>query len=197
MKPEVRMRMYIHMSATHIRGPGAYMHQRGLHLLGTAPPMPPPPLVQSLPEPPLFPGCGRRAYVAGGRGLHAPLEQHGDVQPRQGGQRKSTRASKPQDSVHTCARHAHIAMHAANQHRKSDMQYRASIALGTGRLCHVKCLRFAGSETVALDLRTQVSANTSASLSPRSAPWKGSSRRLDHLRTTSRSSACKCFRLSG
>jgi hypothetical protein len=81
------------------------MHQTDLHLLGTVPPMPPPPLLQSLPEPPLIPGCGRRAYVAGGKGLHAPLEQHGNVQPRQRGQRKSARASSttPQDSMHACA----------------------------------------------------------------------------------------------
>ena len=54
------------------------------------------------------------------------------------------------------ARHAHLAMHSAKQHRKPGMQYRASIALGTGRLRHVKCSRLAGSETFALDLRTQV-----------------------------------------
>ena len=66
----------------------------------------------------------------------------------------------PRNSLHTCARHAHIGMHSATQHRKPGMQYRASIALGTGRLRHVKCSRLAGSETFALDLRTQVSANT-------------------------------------
>ena len=44
--------------------------EMSLHLLGTAPPIPPPPLLQSLPEPTLIPGCGRRAYVAGGEGLH-------------------------------------------------------------------------------------------------------------------------------
>ena len=75
------------------------MHQIGLHLLGTAPPMPPPPLAQSLPQPPLVPGCGRRAYMAGWEGLHAPLEQHGNVQPRQGGQLKSAQASKHQQNA--------------------------------------------------------------------------------------------------
>ena len=111
------------------------MHQIGVHLLGTAPPMPPPPLVQSLPEPlreshvysftfakrpqlgtkpksninslnpggekttPLFSGCGLRAYVAGGEGLHAPLEQHGNVQPRQGGQLKSAQSSRHQQNA--------------------------------------------------------------------------------------------------
>jgi hypothetical protein len=44
------------------------MQQTDLHLLGTAPPMPPPPLLQSLPEPSLIPGCGRRDYVAGWEG---------------------------------------------------------------------------------------------------------------------------------
>ena len=43
--------------------------------------MPPPLVSQSLPDPPLFPGCGPKAYVAGGEGLHAPLEPHGNVQP--------------------------------------------------------------------------------------------------------------------
>ena len=33
-------------------------------------------------QPPLVPGCGRRANMAGGEGLPAPLEQHGNVQPR-------------------------------------------------------------------------------------------------------------------
>ena len=75
------------------------MHQTDLHLLGTAPPMPPPPLLQSLPEPPLIPGCGRMAYVAGWEGLHAPLEQYGNVQPRQRGQQKSPRASKHQQNT--------------------------------------------------------------------------------------------------
>ena len=75
------------------------MHQSGLHLLGTAPPRPPPPIAQSLPQPPLVPGCGRRAYMAGGEGLHAPLEQHGNVQPRQGSQGKSTQSSKHQQNA--------------------------------------------------------------------------------------------------
>ena len=75
------------------------MHQIGLHLLGTAPPMPPPPLAQSLPQPPLVPGCGRRANMAGGEGLPAPLEQHANVQPRQGGQSKSARATKHQQNA--------------------------------------------------------------------------------------------------
>ena len=70
-----------------------------LHLLGTAPPMPPPPLAQSLPQPPLVPGCGRRANMAGGEGLPAPLEQHANVQPRQGGQSKSARATKHQQNA--------------------------------------------------------------------------------------------------
>ena len=51
----------------------------------------------------LFPavagGCGRRAYMAGGEGLHAPLEQHGNVQPRQGGQLKSAQSSKHQQNA--------------------------------------------------------------------------------------------------
>ena len=86
------------------------MHQTDLHLLGTAPPMPPPPLLQSLPEPPLIPGCGRMAYVAGWEGLHAPLEQYGNVQPRQRGQRKSARASKHQQNTakqYACMRAIH------------------------------------------------------------------------------------------
>ena len=109
-----------HMRATEIRGSPAKacrhtciahnMHQTDLHLLGTAPPMPPPPLLQSLPEPPLITVCGRRAYVAGGEGLHAPLEQHGNVQPRQRGQRKSSPASKHQQNTarqHACMRAMH------------------------------------------------------------------------------------------
>ena len=72
------------------------------HTTGTAPhgpPMPPSPLLQSLPEPPRVPGCGRRAYVAGGEGLHAPLERHGNVQPRHGGQRESAQSSKHQQNA--------------------------------------------------------------------------------------------------
>ena len=80
-----------------------------LHLLGTAPPMPPPPLWQSLPEPPLIPGCGRRANMAGGEGLHAPLEQHGSVQPRQHGHRKSSASKHQQNTArqHACMRAMH------------------------------------------------------------------------------------------
>jgi len=72
----------------------------------TAPPIPPPPLSQSLPEPSLIPG----SYVAGGEGLHAPLEQHGYVQPRQRGQRKSARESKHQQNTarqYACTRTMH------------------------------------------------------------------------------------------
>ena len=65
----------------------------------TAPPVPPPPLAQPLPKPPPIPGCGRRAYMAGWEGLHAPLEQHANVQPRQGGQSKSARATKHQQNA--------------------------------------------------------------------------------------------------
>ena len=134
--------------------------QTDLHLLGTAPPMPPPPLLQSLPEPPLIPGYGRRAYVAGGEGLHAPLEQHGNVQPRQCGQRKSARASKhQQNTARQYACNAHIAMHSAKQHRMLGMRYKASSALGTGRRCHVKCSRRPGLYISALDLRPPVRAN--------------------------------------
>ena len=75
-------------------------------------------------------------------------------------QEQASISRTPQSSLHTCARHAHIVMQSATHHRKPGMQYRASIAVGTGRLCHVKCSRLAGSETFALDLRTQVSANT-------------------------------------
>ena len=57
------------------------------------------------------------------------------------------------------ARHAHIAMHSAKQHRKPGMRYRASLALGKGRLCHAECSCRPGSDTSALDLRTQVRAN--------------------------------------
>ena len=39
------------------------------------------------------------------------------------------------------ARHAHIPMHSAKQHRMPGMRYKASSALGTGRLCHVRCSR--------------------------------------------------------
>ena len=37
--------------------------------------------------------------MAGGEGLPAPLEQHGNVQPRQGGQSKSARATKHQQNA--------------------------------------------------------------------------------------------------
>ena len=50
-------------------------------------------------QPPLVPGCGRRANMAGGEGLPAPLEQHANVQPRQGGQSKSARATKHQQNA--------------------------------------------------------------------------------------------------
>ena len=65
----------------------------------------------------------------------------------------------PQDNMHTCARHAHIAMHSAKQHCEPGMQYRASRALGTSRSIHAErsCRPCRG--TAALDLRTQVRAN--------------------------------------
>ena len=65
----------------------------------------------------------------------------------------------PQDSMHTCARHAHIAMHSAKQHRKPGMQYRASRAVGTSRFIHAECSCRPCRGTAALDLRTQVRAN--------------------------------------
>ena len=37
--------------------------------------------------------------MAGGEGLPAPLEQHANVQPRQGGQSKSARATKHQQNA--------------------------------------------------------------------------------------------------
>ena len=49
-------------------------------------------------QPPLVPGCGRRANMAGGEGLPAPLEQHGNVQPRQRGQRRFAGANKQQQN---------------------------------------------------------------------------------------------------
>ena len=108
-------------------------------------------------QPPLVPGCGRRANMAGGEGLQAPLEQHGNVQPRQRGQRRSARANKQQQNyAGTRAMHTWECI----QQNNIGMQYKASIALGTGRLCHVKCSQRPDSETSALDLRTQVSANT-------------------------------------
>ena len=37
--------------------------------------------------------------MAGGESLHAPLEQHGNVQPLQGGQLKSAQSSKHQQNA--------------------------------------------------------------------------------------------------
>ena len=68
-------------------------------------------------------------------------------------------AAEHRKTVCMQARHAHIAMHSATQHRKPGMRYRASIALGKGRLCHAECSCRPGSDTSALDLRTQVRAN--------------------------------------
>ena len=80
------------------------MHQTDLHLFGTAPPMISTSSVQSLPEPPLIPGCGQRAYVAGGEGLHAPLEPHGNVQPAnvvsENRHEQASSSRTPQNSMH-------------------------------------------------------------------------------------------------
>jgi hypothetical protein len=51
------------------------------------------------------------------------------------------------------ALHAHITMHSAKQHRMPGMRYKASSALGTGRLSHVKCLCRLGRYISSLDLR--------------------------------------------
>ena len=133
------------------------MHQTDLHLLGTAPPMPPPPLLQSLPEPPLIPGCGRRGRPA--RTTRTAWQRA--APPAWSAKIGTSKQASAEHRTTVCmhARHAHIAMHSAKQHRKPGMRYRASIALGTGRLCHAECSCRPGSDTSALDLRTQVRAN--------------------------------------
>ena len=64
----------------------------------------------------------------------------------------------PQDSMHACAPCTHSNAFSKTT-TQAGMRYRASIALGTGRLCHAECSCRPGSDTSALDLRTQVRAN--------------------------------------
>ena len=54
-------------------------------------------------------------------------------------------SAEHRETVSMHARHAHIAMHSAKQQRMPGMRYKASSALGTGRLCYAKCSRRPGS----------------------------------------------------
>ena len=74
-------------------------------------------------------------------------------------------AAEHRKTVCMQARHAHIAMHSAKQHRHRmpGMRYKASSALRTGRLAHAKCSRRPGLYISALDLRRQVRASALAS----------------------------------
>ena len=133
--------------------------QTDLHLLGTAPPMPPPPLLQSLDEPPLTSGCGRRAYVAGRRG--GPARTTRTRSPTsvvsENRHEQASISRMPQDSMHACAPCTHSNAFSKTT-SQAGMRYKASSALATGRLCHAKCSCRPGSDTSALDLRIQVRA---------------------------------------
>ena len=95
-----------------------------LHLFGTAPPIPPSPLVQSLPEPPLIPGCGRRVRPA--------------LTPEIGKTRQAS--AKHRKTVCMHAQHAHTSVHAgkATVHAGHALQSKQCIT-GRPRLassCH-------------------------------------------------------------
>ena len=138
------------------------MHQTDLHLLGTAPPMPPPLVSQSLPSLLFFPAvAGGPTWPEGKACTHHSNRMATCSPPTWSAKIGTSKQASAEGCETVCmhARHAHIAMHSAKQHRKPGMRYRASIALGTGRLCHAECSCRPGSDTSALDLRTQVRAN--------------------------------------
>jgi hypothetical protein len=151
------------------------MHQTDPHLLGTAPPMPPPPLLQSLPEPPLIAGCGQRAHVAGGgptwpEGKACTHHSNGMATcspPTWSAKNGTSKQSSAECRKTVCmnARHAHAAMLSAKQHghRMRACVTKASSALRKGRLAHAKCSRRPGLYISALDLRRQGRANALAS----------------------------------
>ena len=140
------------------------MHHTDLHLLETAPPfhLPPPLAVPSRNSHLLFPAVARGPTWPEGKACTHHSNRMATCSPPTWSAKIDTSKQASAEGCETVcmhARHAHIAMHSAKQHRKPGMRYRASIALGTGRLCHAECSCRPGSETSALDLRTQVRAN--------------------------------------
>ena len=109
------------------------MHQTDLHLLGTAPPMPPSPLFCS--PFPLTTSCSRLwpEGLRGRRGRPARTTRTAwqrAAPPRWSAKIGTSKQASAEHRVTLCmhARHAHIVMHSTKQHRKPGMRYRASIA---------------------------------------------------------------------
>jgi hypothetical protein len=147
------------------------MHQTDLHLFGTAPPMPPP-LSTSCRSPfptlLLFPAvAGGPTWPEGKACTHHSNSMATCSPPTWSAKIGTSKQAAAQHRKTVCmqARHAHIAMHSAKQHRHRmpGMRYKASSALRTGRLAHAKCSRRPGLYISALDLRRQVRASALAS----------------------------------
>ena len=138
------------------------MQQKDLHLLGTAPPMPPPPLLRPFPSSLLFPAVAGGPTWPEGKACTHHSNGMATCSPAnvvsQNRHEQASISRTPQNSMHACAPCTH-----SNAFTKTashaGMQYKASSALGTGRLCHAKCSCRPGCDTSALDLRTQVRAN--------------------------------------
>ena len=145
------------------------MHHTDLHLLGTAPPMPPPPLLCSpFPILLLVPAVARGPTWPEGKACTHHSNRMATCSPPTWSAKIGTSkqaSAEHRKTVFRHAPHAHIARHSAKQHRHpmSGMRYKASTALRTGRLAHAKCSRRPGLYISALDLRRQVRASALAS----------------------------------
>ena len=146
------------------------MHQTDLHLLGTAPPMPPPPLlaVPSRNSHLLFPAVARGPTWPEGKACTHHSNSMATCSPPTWSAKIGTSkqaSAEHRKTVFRHAPHAHIARHSAKQHRHRmpGMRYKASTALRTGRLAHAKCSRRPGLYISALDLCRQVRASALAS----------------------------------